>query len=353
MPDAFFYEAFEEEAVALRRLLPAAVAAEFTGLTIQETEHAAPPAKFISIRNQSRIPLDWADKLDAILTRSTGYDHLTAYAAACGLACPPPAFGYLPLYCHRAVAEQAMLLWMALLRRLPRQMRQFHEFHRDGLTGAECQGRTLVVVGVGNIGHEVCAIGRALGMRVVGVDVDPRHADVDYASIDNALAEADVIVCAMDLNPTSVGYFDSAKWRRVKPGAVFVNVSRGEISPSAALLSALESGQLGGVGLDVYDHEPALAHALRAASGGGFNCDTKVAASPNPAARGLAQAAIQSDDPEVLAAIALSHRDDAICTPHNAFNSQEAVERKSLHSVQQLIAFRDSREFLWPAPPRR
>ena len=106
-----------------------------------------------------------------------------------------------------------MLLWMALLRKLPRQVRQFHEFHRDGLTGPECQGKTLAVVGVGNIGHEVCAIGRALGMNVLGVDRDPRHADVDYATIEQALAQADVIVCAMDLNDSNRGYFDAAKWR--------------------------------------------------------------------------------------------------------------------------------------------
>jgi D-lactate dehydrogenase len=321
MLDVFFYEAFQEEAEALRGLLPASFTANYTDATIQESGHVAPPARLISIRTQSHIPLAWARQLDAILSRSTGYEHLVAYAAATEA---PLALGYLPLYCHRAVAEQAMLMWMALLRRLPRQVAQFRTFHRDGITGRECAGRTLVVVGVGHIGHEVCAIGRALGMRVLGVDVDQRHADVSYTDIATALPQADVVVAAMDLNRTNHGYFDVAKWRRVKSGAVFVNVSRGELSPSTTLLAALEAGQLAGVGLDVFDHEVTLASSLRSGT--------------------------PTTDLEVAATLALANRDDCILTPHNAFNTTEAVHRKSEHSVEQIVAFRERGEFVWPIP---
>jgi D-lactate dehydrogenase len=321
MTDVYFYEAFEEEADALRSLLPPEISAGYTDATIQEAKHAAPPARMISVRTQSQLPTAWAPQLDAILTRSTGYDHLAAYAAATKA---PLALGYLPLYCHRAVAEQALLLWMALLRRLPRQVAQFRTFHRDGITGGECAGRTLVVVGVGHIGHEVCKLGQALGMKVLGIDLDPRHADVEYSDIDAALPQADVLVCAMDLNRSNAGYFDAAKWKRVKRGAVFVNVSRGELSPTTQLLAALEAGQLSGVGLDVYNHESTLATSLRTG--------------------------VPSNDAEVAATLALAQRDDAILTPHNAFNSAEAVYRKSEHSVQQIVAFRATGRFLWPAP---
>jgi D-lactate dehydrogenase len=325
MPDVFFYETYEEEAALLPRLMPPHITAGYTDKTIQESGHAEPGARFISTRTQSKYPLEWAPKLDVILSRSTGFDHLAAYAAA--TTGYPIQFGNLPLYCPRAVAEHALMLWLALLRRLPRQMRQFPTFFRDGLTGYETQNRTLAVVGVGNIGREICVIGRGLGMKVLGVDRDPRHAEVDYASIDEALAAADVVACAMDFNATNRGYFDADKWRHVKPGAVFVNVSRGELSPSTALLAALESGRLAGVGLDVFDHEPELAVTLR--SGGA------------------------SDDAEVRATIALAARDDVICTPHNAFNSEEALERKSLHSVQQIEAYFSTGRLLWPALPAR
>jgi D-lactate dehydrogenase len=317
MLDVYFYEAFEEEADALRRLLPASISAGYTDQTIQEAGHATPLSPLISIRTQSQIPLVWASALDAILSRSTGYDHLVAYAVSSRRV----ALGYLPLYCHRAVAEQAMLLWMGLLRRLPRQLRQFHDFHRDGLTGVECQGRTLAVVGVGYIGHEVCRLGHALGMRVLGVDLDPRHADIEYVPIDLALVQADVIVCAMDLNATNRGYFDMTKWRQTKPGAHFVNISRGELSPSTGILEALNAGLLGGVGLDVFDREAALAVALRHQT--------------------------MPTDGEALAALELAGRDDCICTPHNAFNSLEAVERKSEHSVRQIVTFLQNGQFLW------
>lgn len=340
MHDVVFYEAFEEETALLRGLMPASISAEYTDRTIQESGHAAPPARLIATRTQSIIPVAWAPQLDAVLSRSTGFDHLADYAAAIST---PMQFGYLPLYCHRAVAEQALLLWMALLRKLPRQLRQFHDFHRDGLTGFECQGRTLAVVGVGNIGREICDIGRAMRMTVIGVDRDPRHAEVTYAPIEEALAAADIVVCAMDLNPTSRGYFNADKLRLVKPGALFVNISRGELSPSTALLAALDAGQLGGVGIDVYDHEAELAVALRGAS------DAPVALDAKPSPAEIANRSAVTRDPEALAAIELSRRDNCICTPHNAFNSYEGVERKSLHSVQQIVALRETGKFKWPA----
>ena len=321
MIDVYFYEAFAEEAEALRRYLPADIRAEYTDRTIQECDHKSPPARMISTRTQSRFPAEWNDQLDAILSRSTGYDHLVAYAAG---KQKHPALGYLPLYCHLAVAEQAMLLWMALLRRLPRQLKQFHDFERDLLTGLECRGRTLVVVGIGNIGRAVCRIGAALGMRVIGVDAYPRCEGIAYQSPDVALPQADIVVCTMNLNSTNRGYFNDARLKQVKPGALFVNVARGELSPSTCLLAAMRERVLHGVALDVYDHEAELAVALRSGK--------------------------TTSDPEAQAALELAKLDNVLLTPHNSFNTEEAVERKSEHSVRQIIAFRKQGQFEWPVP---
>jgi D-lactate dehydrogenase len=321
MLDVFFFEAFAEEADSLRAMLPAGIRAEYAGDTIQEAGLESPPARLISIRTQSVIPPAWAESLDAILSRSTGYDHLLAYA---GRVKRCPALGHLPLYCHRAVAEQAAMLWLALLRRLPVQLRQFTTFHRDTITGAECQGRTLAVVGVGNIGGEVCRVGAGLGMRVLGVDLAKKFDDIEYSDVDAALGQADVVVAAMDLNASNRGYFNSARLARCKRGAIFVNVARGELSPSTALLEALRSGTLAGIGLDVFDHEAELAEQLR----GGR----------------------PSNDPEVLATLELMKFDGVLCTPHNAFNTVESVERKSAQSVRQIVAFRERGRFEWPVP---
>jgi D-lactate dehydrogenase len=317
-----FYEAFEEEARALRRELPRGFRARFTPKTIQEAGDTAPPAPLISIRTQSAIPPEWAPRLRGILSRSTGYDHLVAYRAAAGRR--PPACGYLPLYCNRAVAEQAMLLWMALLRKLPLQTRQFRTFHRDGITGLECERKVLLVVGVGHIGHEVCRLGSGLGMTVLGVDLVHKFPSVHYVTLEEGLRQADVIVCCMNLTAANAGYFTYRRLRKAQRSALFVNVARGEHAPAADLLRLLEEGRLGGVALDVHNRENELAVMLRS--------------------RG------RSRSREIQATLALARHPRAILTPHNAFNTAEAVGRKAQHSVQQVLHFLEHGRFLWPVP---
>lgn len=320
-PQVFFYEAFQEEAEELRAHLPGEVEAGFTADTIQEHGNAVPPARVISIRTQSVIPASWSGSLSAILSRSTGYDHVAAYRRATGT---DAQCGYLPLYCSRAVAEQAMLLWSALLRRLPTQVAQFRQFHRDGLTGREIEGRTLAVVGVGNIGREVVRIGEGLGMHVRGVDLVRRHPSVNYVGIDEALQWADVIVCAMNLTGQNRAFFDYDRLRVVNPGAVLVNIARGELCVPGDLLRLLREGILGGIGMDVYDDEPALAIALRTGK--------------------------ESSSASARVVHELAQLPNVICTPHNAFNTVESVTRKSAQSVEQLQAFWNHGEFLWPVP---
>ena len=322
--DAFFYEAFAEEA---ERLLHYAAAAGLrvghSPLTIQETGHAAPPAPVVSLRTQSIFPPAWAPHLRGILTRSTGYDHLFAYRDAVGGACPP--LGYLPLYCVRAVAEQALLLWTALLRRLPRQLAEFDRFRRDHLTGRENPGKTLALFGVGHIGYEIWRIATALGLIVRGVDPVRRHADVAYAEPAEALAQADIVVCAMNLTPRNRGYFTRDVLAQAQRRPILVNVARGEFTPAAVLEAALEDGLLSGVALDVFNEEATLAPALR-----------------------TGDAAALSPDNQAL--LRLRKRHDVLLTPHNAFNTVEAVERKSEQSIRTLLHFRKTGQFLWPVP---
>jgi D-lactate dehydrogenase len=318
----YFYEAFEEEERALRSSLGSHIAAGFTWKTVQEQGDSGPPAPLISIRTQSILPTAWATRVSGILARSTGYDHLQDYVRCCS---EPVPCGYLPLYCARSVAEQALLLIMALMRRLPQQTQNFLSFHRDGLTGSELENRTLLVVGVGNVGYEMVKIGQGLGMRVLGVDLVERHTGFSYVSIGTGLHEADVILCAMNLTPQNGGYFDYRCLKRAKPGTVFVNVARGEHAPSADLLRLLEEGHLGGVGLDVFNRESELAVSLREGRSSGAE--------------------------EVRATLELARHPQVILTPHNAFNTHEAVDRKAEHSARQIEHFLERGAFLWPVPP--
>ncbi len=319
--DVYFYEAFAEEQEKLKHYLPADIKAGFTGKTIQEAAHQAAPAPVVSIRTQSLIPPEWASSLRGLLTRSTGYDHVKLYRDKNN---PTLFCGYLPLYCHRAVAEHALMLWMALLRKLPQQQRQFITFHRDGLTGSECEKKTLVVFGVGNIGYELTRIGRGLGMTVLGVDIEHTHNDVDYVTPEDGLRRANIIVSAMNLTADTKNYFTAEKFSMVRPGVIFVNVSRGEISPAATLLAQLDGGRVAGIGLDVYNEESELAVSLRSKK--------------------------ESANPEVRALLELCRRDAVITTPHNAFNTTESVDRKSAQSVEQLQSLSKKGVFLWPVP---
>jgi D-lactate dehydrogenase len=316
--DIFFYEAFEEETEALRTFLPDTIRAGFTEATIQEAGHTEPPAKIVSLRTQSVIPVAWAGQMKALLSRSTGYDHLADYRKLTGTSV---ALGYLPLYCARAVAEQALLLWLALSRKLPRQTDQFKNFNRDGITGTECEGKNLLVVGVGNIGSEIVRIGKGLDMTVWGVDPDQKHDFVDYVDYDEKKAEADIMVCAMNLTAVNQGYFNNERLTGIKPSALFINIARGEISPPDVLLKKLKSGQLGGAGIDVYDAESELAVALRTGE-----------SSPNPVVDSMLE---------------LQKLPNVICTPHNAFNTREAVMRKSEQSIQQAESFLQTGRFIW------
>jgi len=320
VPQVYFYETFEEELAQLREKLPPTIKFDSTPGTVQESGDLHPPAKIISIRTQSVVPPHWAGHLEAVLSRSTGYDHLSALRQGTNR----PILGYLPLYCNRAVAEHAMMLWTALARHLPRQVENFRTFQRDGLTGMENAGKVLLVVGVGHIGYQIVRIGRGLEMRVLGVDIIRRHADVEYTDIDSGLRRADIIVCAMNLTPENHGYFNETRLRQTRQGVIFVNIARGEQSPSTELLRLMETGHLGGIGLDVYDAESQLAVALRQ----GTQCDNR----------------------EVQATLALSRLPNVILTPHNAFNTREAVERKVQQSVEQLRRFFGTGRFIWEVP---
>jgi D-lactate dehydrogenase len=317
--DVCFYEAFEEEEAALKKYLPDSINAEFTWKTIQESGHSEPVAPIISTRTQSKLPPEWSGKLTAILSRSTGFDHLIRYYNETGTK---TSFGYLPLYCNRAVAEQAMLLWMSLLRRLPRQLKQFQEFDRDGLTGLECEHKTLLVAGVGNIGYEVIKIGRGLGMQVFGVDIVQKHSDVNYINKAAGIVKADVVVCAMNLTKDNYGYFDYEFLKHGKKGIIFVNIARGEMSPVEDLLRLMNEKHLGGLALDVYENEVNLAHHLRNKS--------------------------ISESAEMDVIQKLSEFENVIMTPHNAFNTSESVERKAEQSIRQIEHFLKNRSFIWP-----
>lgn len=317
----FFYEAFEEEEAGIKKYISDTVRAGYTWKSVQESAHEQPPAALISVRTQSLIPPGWAADLKGILSRSTGYDHLIRYREKYD---DKIGYGYLPLYCHRAVAEQAMMLWMTLFRKFSLQITSFDNFHRDGLTGWECAGKNLLVVGVGNIGYEVTRIGEGLNMEVFGVDIIKKHPDVHYVDISIGMGKADVIVCCMNLTRENKSYFSRGLFENTKESVILVNIARGELTPSEEMLCLIQNNKLGGLALDVFENESELAVSLREGR--------------------------SSDNNSVQAALELRKYSNVIMTPHNSFNTEESVIRKSQQSVEQVHHFLDKEFFIWNVP---
>jgi phosphoglycerate dehydrogenase-like enzyme len=175
-----------------------------------------------------------------------------------------------------AVAEHALALLWALARGLPtavqQQLRQRWErgFAAQTTTLA---GKTLLVVGFGTVGRKIGALGRAIGMHVLGVSRsglahDSAHEVHPVASLGELLPRADAIVAALPLNGSTSGLFDQQAFDRCRPGALFVNVGRGATVDNSALLRALAERTLRAAALDVTSPEPlAAGHALWTAAG--------------------------------------------------------------------------------------
>jgi phosphoglycerate dehydrogenase-like enzyme len=158
------------------------------------------------------------------------------------------------------IAQTVLLYLLALSRDLARwsdaQRRHAWETH----SMVDLQGMTLGIVGLGPIGLEVARLGAALRMRVIGVRRTPRGDEPcetwPMARLDELLAQVDALVLALPLSEDTKQVLDARRLALLKRGAWLVNVGRGGLVDEAALVAALESGQLGGAGLDVFEVEP-------------------------------------------------------------------------------------------------
>ncbi len=165
------------------------------------------------------------------------------------------------------ISEHVLAMMLALARRFPFLMRsQVERAWRDdeGRQGVfELNGQTLLVVGYGDIGQALATKASALGMRVIAVKrrsgVEP-PANVDmlggYEHLPAFVAQADHVAICLPQTPETIGLFDADLIARMKPGSYLYNIGRGPIIDTDALVEAIESGHLGGAGLDVTEPEP-------------------------------------------------------------------------------------------------
>jgi len=166
-----------------------------------------------------------------------------------------------------AIAEHVLATLLALTRKLPelQTAQRDGRWDRSAAAGATTlSGRTIFVVGMGGIGSQIARRAHAFDMRVLASVRNPRDKEkpayVDElggaGDLDRFLAAAEVVVVALPLTSETEGLFDASRFARMPAGSWFVNIGRGPIVDTDALVAALQSGHLAGASLDVTDPEP-------------------------------------------------------------------------------------------------
>ncbi len=168
----------------------------------------------------------------------------------------------VPAYSPHAVAEHAVALLLTLNRKIHRAYNRVreHNFSLNGLLGFDLHGRTVGVVGTGRIGKIAAEIFRGFGTTVLVQDLDPDESwagekGVSYVALPELLSRSDIVSLHTPLTPATHHLIDEASLATMKEGVYLINTSRGGLVDTVALIAALKSGKVGGVGLDVYEVE--------------------------------------------------------------------------------------------------
>lgn len=199
------------------------------------------------------------------------------------------------------VADTVFGYLLAFARRQPWMDRAMKGGVWQKIPGRSLSECTLGVVGVGTIGKAVIRRARAFGMHILGndiVEVAPdfvRENEFELTSLDDLLARSDFVTLHCDLNPTSLHLMNPRAFGLMQPHSVLINTARGPVVDEAALIAALQSGQIGGAALDVYEVEP-----------------------------------LPQDSP-------LKGMDNVLLAPHNANSSPAAWERVHRNTIRNLL----------------
>ncbi len=269
----------------------------------------------------SSLNVDTLDKLPnlaLIITRSTGVDHIDLeYCYRRKIAvCNVPNYG------PNSVAEYAFGLLLSLARKLEPAIYETRHgrFGHAHLRGAELFGKTLGIIGTGNIGSSMARIGHGFGMQIIGHDPQQNAAlcnnyDLRYVGLDSLLQTSDIISLHIPASSETRHLLGAVQFNQVKKGAILINTSRGEVIDVFSLIKALQSGRLGAAGLDVLADEGYLRDPTQ-----------KVPASASDIYH---------------ANHTLMNLPNVIVTPHNAFNTHAAVERIIDISIDVMQGYLD------------
>ena len=247
-----------------------------------------------------------------VTLRCAGFNQVDL-AAAARLSLPVVR---VPEYSPHAVAEHTIGLMLTLDRRLHKAYNRVRDgnFSLEGLLGFDLFGRTAGVVGTGRIGRRVAEIMLGFGCRVLAYDPTPEPdlvaRGVTFMPINELLAASDIVTLHCPLKPNTRHMIDASALARMKRGAMLINTSRGGLIDTPAVIEALKTGQLGHLGLDVYEEEADLFFDDRSSSIIHDDVFSRLLTFPN-----------------------------VVITAHQAFFTQNALDAIATQTVRNLIHF--------------
>ncbi|MBX3460932.1 MAG: hypothetical protein KF696_13365 [Planctomycetes bacterium] len=261
MPRVLISAKLEQEGVKLLRAVPGIEVIESEPLNGDALVAALRGVQGLIVRSETKVKADVLEKtpdLKVIGRAGTGFDNIDAKAAAArGIAVLIAPGGNTV-----TTAEHTLALMFALARHIPQANEKLHkgEFDRK-LVGVELTGKTLGVLGLGNIGAVVAD--RALGLKMKVVGYDPviskeRAAEigVELLPLDEVIRQADFLTVHTPMLPETKHIVGKHAFAICKPGMRLINCARGGLVDEAALLEALNNGKVAGAALDVFEQEP-------------------------------------------------------------------------------------------------
>ena len=297
----------------------------------------------VSIFINDRIDEAFLDRhpaLRMIATRSMGVDHIDLEACAKRRI----SITHVSGYGENTVAEHTFALMLALSRRIRESTEAAlaGKFTHEKFRGMDLRGSTLGVVGAGRVGLHVIRIAGAFGMKVLAYDAHPNplHTellDFKYTTLEHLLRESHVITLHIPLNLETHHIFNRETLSRCRPGVLIVNTARGRLIDSEALIEALDSGQVGGAGLDVIEEEGVF-HGGATALLGAQIAD-RVRGAGMDSDRISLPVGRMKEISRYIASNALLRRAKVVFTPHNAYNSDESREFISKTTSENILRY--------------
>lgn len=251
--------------------------------------------------------------LKLIATRSTGYDHIDLdYCRTNGVK-----IANVPNYGEDTVAEHAVALLLALAKRLPESIDRVKSGHfsTKGLTGFDIKGKVVGVIGTGHIGRNFISMLKGFEANMIAYDIKRDFAleeelGFTYVELDYLFSKSDVISLHVPYLKSTHHIINTTAIKAMKDGVVIINTSRGGLVDTFALYEGLKSGKIKSAGLDVLEEESAMKES---------GC------------RGDARLMEVNDT--------LIHMSNVVVTPHNAFNTTEALVRIIKTTIENIKSF--------------